>query len=86
MNPIVSTVRWTRVDDKLPHYGVMVAVWIEALTVVARAYLAADCTSTPASPVWRLESQSRVEVGHGLVTAWAPLPNGPLPPPDTIAA
>ena len=85
--PLVSTIHWTRVADGLPPYGVTVAVWSQSLNVVVRAYFAAGGEwNGNAIYKWRLAGDGGPELHPRMVTAWADLPNGVLPPPDGGAA
>ena len=76
---LVTTIRWTRVEEALPHYGHMVAVWSQTLGLVLRAW-----RDGRAAGAWCGEDERRIS--DALVTAWAPLPNGVLPAPDGGAA
>ena len=73
---LVTTIRWTRVADGRPPWGMAVAVWIESLGVVVRAYR--DATRDG----WRVSGVEGPTIPVWMATAWADLPNGALPPPD----
>lgn len=74
---LVSTIRWIRPADRLPAYGHTVAVWIRSLGIVVRAYRDARVPT-----VWRVAGTDGPPLNEALITGWAELPNGPLPPPD----
>lgn len=76
---LVSSVRWVAVGEILPEYGKSVAIWIPALKVVVRAFR--DGTAQDGQD-WRVSGVEGPRVAKELVTHWAPIPNGPLPPPD----
>lgn len=80
---LVSSVRWVAVGEILPEYGKSVAIWIPALKVVVRAYR--DGTAQDGED-WRVSGIEGPRVAKELVTHWAPIPNGPLPPPDNGGA
>lgn len=75
--PLVTTIHWTPLDEGLPAYGHTVAVWIGLLDIVVHAYRDARV-----SGIWRLAGTDGPPLDETLVSAWAELPNGPLPPPD----
>jgi hypothetical protein len=78
---MVSTIRWTRVEDGLPAYGQAVAVWIPAIAMVVRAYRVAMSDAD-----WRVCGGDGPRILEGLVAAWTEIPNGVVPPPDGGAA
>ena len=74
--PLVSTIRWTPLDERLPAYGQTVVVWIGLLGITVRAYRDARCEG-----VWR-GAGTDAPLDDAMVTAWTDAPTGPLPPPD----
>lgn len=79
--PLVTTIHWTPLDDRLPAYGQTVVVWIGLLGITVRAYRDARCEG-----VWRVAGTDGPPLDDAMVTAWTELPNGALPPPDGGAA
>lgn len=74
---LVTTIRWTPLDERLPAYGQTVVVWLGLLGITVRAYRDAS-----AEGLWRVAGTDGQPLDDALVSAWTDVPNGPLPPPD----
>lgn len=75
--PLVTTIHWTPLDERMPAYGQTVVVWLGLLGITVRAYRDAR-----AEGLWRVAGTDGPPIDDALVSAWTDVPNGPLPPPD----
>jgi hypothetical protein len=73
--PLISTIRWTRAEEKLPPCGLQVAIWVAPAGIVIRGVMDGHKRNG-----WCMAGGRPIAAAH--VMAWTELPAGPLPAPD----